>query len=188
MGISKISYICNSSAMGRKLWLTKKKTKMKLKVDKRFVRAGEIVTVRWDAEDGNSLCLVLHNGDREVMLNVPPSGEKQFRMKGKKGMHWIGLKARVGNVEKMKRHHFLVYGTAKTTDDFEYMDHEDTTLGRMQRNMRLWWNSFPPEKKRMYILLLLLMLYQFLAVSMPQLAGILLYAIIFWLFWQVIKR
>lgn len=161
---------------------------MKLQVNKRIVRAGEVINVKWDAEDGNEPRLVLHDGSREISLSVPSSGEKQFRMKGKRGIHWVALVCMVGNKQKRKRHHFWVHGSVKTTDEFEYMDHEDTTIGRMQRNMKLWWGSFAPEKKRMYILLLLLLLYQFLAAASPQLGGILLYGIIFWLFWQVIKR
>lgn len=161
---------------------------MKLQVNKRLVKAGEIIEIKWDAEEGNMPRLVLHNGEKEITLSVPQKGEKQFRMKGKKGLHWVGLLTMVGETEKRKRHHFWVYGSAKTTDEFEYMDHQDTTIGRMQDSMKRWWNMFSPEKKRMYILLLLLMLYQFLAVASPAVGGILLYGIIFWLFWQVIKR
>lgn len=161
---------------------------MKLKVNKRFVKAGDVIDVKWDAEEGNSPRLVLHNGNREAVLTVPMNGEKQFRMKGKKGLHWVSLKTMIGETEKEKRYYFWVYGSAKKTDEFEYMDHEDTPMGRAQQNLRRWWASYPPEKRRMYVLLLLLLLYQFLIAASPQLAGILLYAIIFWLFWQVIKR
>lgn len=161
---------------------------MKLNVNKRIVKAGEVINVKWNAEEGNSPRLALYDGNREIILTVPISGEKQFRMKGRRGLHWIALRTMVGETEKQKRHYFWVYGSAKTTDDFEYMDHQDTPVGRFQQNIKRWWDAFPPEKRRMYVLLLLLMLYQFLAVAAPQLGGILLYGVIFWLFWQVIKR
>lgn len=161
---------------------------MKLTVNKRFVKTGDVVNIKWDAEEGNSPRLILHNGTNEVTLSVPISGEKQFRMKGKKGLRWIELTTLVGETEKRTRRYLWIYGSVKMTDDFEYMDHQDTPVGRMQENMKRWWNSFTPEKKKMYVLLLLLMLYQFLIHAAPGLAGILLYGTIFWLFWQVIKQ
>lgn len=160
---------------------------MKLHVNKRIVRAGDIITVKWDQEDASNPRLVMHSGKRETELAVPGSGEKQFRLKGKKGIQWIGLKCYVGNKERFIKHHLLLWASHQATDDFDYMDKQDTWMGRMRTSVSRWWNYYTPEKKRLYFILLLLLLYQFMLAAVPQAAGILLYVIIFWLFWQVIK-
>lgn len=160
---------------------------MKLNVNKRIVRAGDTITVQWDEQEASNARLVLHSGQREMELAVPSSGEKQFRLKGQRGLQWIALKCYVGNSEKIIKHRMLVWGSHRRTDDFEYMDRQDTWMGRMQSGLKRWWNYYSPEKKRLYILLLLLLCYQFMATAWPQAASVLLYVIIFWLFWQVIK-
>lgn len=162
---------------------------MKLTVDKRFVKAGNVVEITWDAEGATSPRIVMHTGKRESTLSVPSSGSKRFRLKGVKGSHWIGLKVWEGNEEKTIKHRVFVYGKAPENDAFEYMDRQDNWLSRIKNYFKRWWSMFTPEKKRLYILLLLLLAYQTMfSLALFTVAQILFTAIIFWLFWQIIKR
>lgn len=164
---------------------------MRLNIDKRFVKAGTVIEVSWNAEEGNLPRLVLQSGQRETSLAVPLSGTKRFKMKGNKGKHCVKLVTNIYGKEKTISKRIFVYGNAEETDEFEYIDHGDaSTMNQWKASCSRWWNSYTPEKKRLYILLLLLLTSNIIR-SIPSLSflsDILFYAIIFWLFWQVVKR
>lgn len=162
---------------------------MRLKVNKRWVKVGDLITVNWNAEGTVSPRIIMHMGRRETALAVPDSGEKKFRLKDARGSHWIGLKVWQDGQEKLIRHRIFVYGKSQTGDSFEYMDRKDSWWCGLKTKMSRWWNCFTPEKKRLYILLLLLITYQTLFSFMLFTAcHLLLTGIIFWLFWQIIRR
>lgn len=162
---------------------------MELKVNKRFVKAGDVVEVTWDAGEATSPRLIMHTGIRESALAVPQSGTKRFRLKGVKGKHWIGFKAWDGNQERVIKHRVFVYGKSKESDAFEYMDNQGNWFTRAKLHMKRWWNLFTPEKKRLYILLIVLLVYNsLLSFGLYSISQILFTLILFWLFWQIIKR
>lgn len=162
---------------------------MKLKVDKRFVKAGDIIEVTWDAEEASSPRIVMHMGLRESTLSVPQSGSKRFRLKQANGKHWIGLKVWDGNKETTITHRIFVYGKTQESDSFEYIDKGSTWWRRTGDKIKRWWASYTPDKKRLYILLLLLIAYQGLfSFGYFYLCNLFLTGIIFWLFWQITKR
>ena len=162
---------------------------MQLKVDKRFLKAGNVVEVSWDAGDTTSPRLIMHTGKRESTLAVPQSGSKRFRLKGVKGQHWIGLKAWEGNQEKLIKHRVFVYGKSHDSDAFEYMDRPDSWISRKKVAIKRWWAMFTPEKKRLYLLLLMLLGYNMLlSFGLDSASQIVFTLIIFWLFWQIVKR
>lgn len=161
---------------------------MKLKVNKRFVKAGEVVEVSWDSEIATSPRLIMHTGIRESSLAVPESGSKRFRLKGVKGQHWIGLKAWDGNQERLIKHRIFVYGKSRESDSFEYMDKQNW-FDKLRQGVKRWWGMYTPEKKRLYVLLILLLVYNLLfSLALYNVAQILFMLIIFWLFWQIVKR
>lgn len=162
---------------------------MQLKVDKRLVKAGNVVEVSWDAGTSTSPRIVMHMGKRESTLSVPQLGSKKFRLKGVKGRHWIGLKAWDGNKEVIIKHRLFVYGKSYENDAFEYMDKREGLFSRFTHYVKHWWGMYTPEKKRLYVLLLLLLGYQLLfSFALYTVCHLLLTGIIFWLFWQVIRR
>lgn len=162
---------------------------MKLKVNKRFLKAGSVVEVTWEAEDVSSPRIVIHTGKRESTLAVPSSGSKRFRMKNAGLSQWIGLKAWVGKEEELLRHRLFVWGTYSEGDAFEYMDRRDSWWKRTLDGVKRWWNLFTPEKKRLYVILLLLVAYQtVLGMGYLYFSHLMLTAVIFYLFWQIIKR
>lgn len=164
---------------------------MKLSIDKRFIKAGDIIEVSWDCEEALSPRLVLNTSNHENVLSVPNSGTKRFRMKGRKGKHSIGLIAQKKGKDCKITKRIFVYGKMSETDEFEYVDRGDASpMNRWNNSIKNWWDSYSPEKKKLYILLLLLLLFHFLY-SIPAISAysnILFYGIICWLFWQVIKR
>ena len=162
---------------------------MKLKVDKRILKAGSVVDVSWDAEDTVSPRIVIHTAQRETTLAVPSSGSKRFRLKNAGLSQWIGLKVWDGHEEKLIKHRVFVWGRYTDSDAFEYMDHHDSWWTRTRNAVKRWWNMFTPEKKRLYVLLLLLLAYQtILGSGYLYAAHLMLTAIIFYLFWQIVKR
>lgn len=164
---------------------------MRLNISKRFIKAGNIIEVTWDTQEGNNPRLVLETGSRQSTLNVPPSGSKRFRLKGAQGKHRVILLADVNGKEKTLSKRIFVFGKAKETDDFEYVDRGDASpLNRWNQGISNWWNSYTPEKKRLYILLLCLMGIHLLSriPSVVFISEILYYILIFWLFWQVVKK
>lgn len=163
---------------------------MKIYVDKRFVKVGGVVTVRWDAEGATGPRIIMHMGRHETALAVPEKGEKKFRLKDSRGSHWIGLQSWVNGKEETLRHRVFVYGKPNVNGDkFEYLNGKPSWWNQIKERCKRWWSFFPSEKKRLYILLLLLIAYQVLFSFMLFTAcRLLLTGIIFWLFWQVIKR
>lgn len=162
---------------------------MKIKVNRRILKAGQVVEVSWEAESAVSPRLVIHTGKRESTLAVPVSGTKRFRMKTPGMSQWIGLKVWDGNEEKILKHRLVVWGRPAESDAFEYMDSHDSWWKRTRNAVKRWWNLFTPEKKRLYVLLLLLLVYQtILGLGYLYGAHLMLTAIIFYLFWQIIKR
>lgn len=161
---------------------------MRISINKRFVKAGEIVEVTWASEEGSSPRIVMHTGERETAIAVPENGSKKFRLKNAKGSHWIGLRCWVGNEEKLVRRRLVVWGKAKETDAFEYIDQE-SWWKRFSNGCKRYWDYFSPEKKRLYIILIFLIIYQLL-MSFHLLAAsqILMTVITFYIFWQVIKK
>lgn len=161
---------------------------MKLHINKRIIKTGDIVEVSWDAEEGSSPRLVMHTGFRETTLAVPETGSKKFRLKNAKGRHWIGLRCWVGNEDRLVKQRVFVYGTSKETDQFEYIDKESWWT-RFANKCKRYWNFFTPEKKRLYIILLLLLAYQVLmSFGLFAICHIMMTLITFYLFWQIIKR
>lgn len=164
---------------------------MQLNISKRFIKAGTIIEVTWDAQEGTNPRLVLETGTRQSTLSVPASGSKRFRLKGVQGKHRVTLFADVNGREKTISRRIFVFGKTKETDDFEYVDRGDSSpLNRWNNSVSNWWRSYTPEKKRLYILLICLMGIHLLG-SIPSVAfisEILYYVLIFWLFWQVVKR
>lgn len=164
---------------------------MRLEISKRIIKAGDILEVKWNSEEGTAPRLILQTGGREVSLAVPESGSKRFRMKKSKGNHSVALVTDVYGKEKKIKKRILVYGQAQETDEFEYVDRGDASpINQMNNRISMWWKSYSPEKKRLYILLLLLLCHHALG-SFPStaaLAEVLYYVLIFWLFWQVVKR
>lgn len=164
---------------------------MKLQINKRIVKAGDIIDVEWDSEEGNSPRLILKSGNNSTSLSVPLSGSKRFKMKGVKGSHSITLIADVYGKEKSVKKRIFVYGQKKETDDFEYIDRGDaSSINRWNNSIQQWWQSFSHEKKTLYKLLLMLLAYNALSTipAAADFALILFYGILFWLFWQVIKK
>ena len=162
---------------------------MKINVNRRILKAGQVIEVTWEAEGAVSPRLVIHTGKRESILAVPSSGTKRFRMKTPGMSQWIGLKVWDGNEERLLKHRLVVWGRPAESDAFEYMDHHDSWWKRTREAVKRWWNLFTPEKKRLYVLLLLLIVYQtILGLGYLYGAHLMLTAIIFYLFWQIIKR
>lgn len=162
---------------------------MKINVNKRILKTGQVVEVTWDAGGAVSPRLVIHTGRRETTLAVPSSGTKRFRMKNAGMSQWIGLKVWDGSEEKLFKKRLVVWGRPAESDAFVYMDHPDSWWKRTRHAVKRWWNLFTPEKKRLYVLLLLLVLYQaILGLGYFYAAHLMLTAIIFYLFWQIIKR
>lgn len=162
---------------------------MKLTVDKRLIKAGNVVEVSWDAGTATSPRIVIHTHNRESILSVPQTGTKRFRMKNSQGQHWIALKAWEGNTETVVKRRIVVYGTAQQNDSFEYMDNHNSWWNRKVDAVKRWWNSFTTEKKRLYIILLMLIAYQILfSFGFFYVCHLLLTLLIFYIFWQVIKR
>lgn len=164
---------------------------MQLNISSRFVKAGSIIEVSWDSQEGTNPRLVLQTGERQSTLGVPSSGSKRFRLKGAKGKHCVMLIAEVNGKDKSISKRIFVFGKAKDTDEFEYVDRGDSSpLNRWNNSVGNWWNSYTPEKKRLYIILICLMGIHLLG-SFPNLiivSDILYYILIFWLFWQVVKK
>lgn len=161
---------------------------MKLNISKRILKAGDVVEVTWDAEAAGSPRLVMHTGQHETTLAVPESGSKKFRLKGAKGQHWIGLRCWTGNKDKLIRRRILVYGKAQESDAFEYVNPE-SRWSRFKNTCKLYWNSFTPEKKRLYAILLSLIGYQILmSCQLFTASQILMTIITFYIFWQVIRK
>ncbi len=164
---------------------------MQLNISKRIVKAGDIVDVTWDAQEGTNPRLILETGNRQSTLSVPAAGSKRFRLKGSKGRHSITLITDRNGREKSLSRRIFVYGKAPETDEFEYVDRGDASpLNRWNNAVRNWWAGYTPERKRLYILLISLLAIHSLG-SIPSLstiAEVAYYVLIFWLFWQVVKR
>lgn len=161
---------------------------MNINISHRLLKAGNIVEVKWECTDADSPRLVLHNDKRETTLAVPPEGVKKFRLKGTSGMTWIGLRAYVNGQDKLIKRRLLVWGKAPKGDKFEYVDSNSGRPNRFKAAITRWWNMFTPEKKRLYVILLLLLAYQLVMAFSPIAAHWFLTGIIFWLFWNIIKR
>lgn len=165
---------------------------MRLNVSKRFIKSGEILEITWNSEEATAPRLILKTGSRQSSMAVPESGSKRFRMKRTNGGgHCVALTANVYGKEKTIKKRIFVYGKAKDTDEFEYVDRGDASpLRRWNGSIDQWWKSFTPEKRTLYKLLLLLLTCNFTR-SVPSLqpfSEVLFYIIIFWLFWQVVKK
>ena len=163
---------------------------MKLSIDKRILKAGSVIEVQWDNSGGANQELVVHTGNRESVLPVTMSGSKRLRMKGGHLLCWIGLRTQeYGRVRTLRRY-FLVYGKGETTDRFEYVgtNPSDSRLEQAKSAMRRWWNAYTPEKQRLLKILGIILVYEFVLPRNPGLASIVLTILVFYIFWQVIKR
>lgn len=163
---------------------------MKLRISKYLVKAGDIIEVKWDADEGTDPRLFLSTGNHDVSLSVPLNGSKRFKMK-KSGLHHVKLLTEVYNKPHSTTRYFYVYGKMKDTDEFEYVDRgEASPIHQWNNGVANWWNSFSAEKKRLYILLLLLLGINMLGSipSMHAMSTLLFYGTIFWLFWQIVKK
>ena len=88
------------------------------------------------------------------------------------------------------RRYFLVYWKGETTDRFEYVgtNPSDSRLEQAKSAMRRWWNAYTPEKQRLLKILGIILAYEFVLPRNPGLASIVLTILVFYIFWQVIKR
>ena len=164
---------------------------MRLNISNRIVKAGNIIEVSWDSEEGNNPRLVLETGVHQSVLSVPESGTKRFRLKGSKGKHCVKLYANVYGKEKCVSKRIFVYGKAMDTDEFEYVDRGTTSpLSRWNNYFHNWWNGFTPEKKRLYMILLSLLVIHSAGTvqGFAVFSEVGYYVLVFWLFWQVVKR
>lgn len=160
---------------------------MRLKIDKRLLKAGSIIEVTWDAEEASSPRLVMHTGTHETTIAVPESGSKKFRLKSS-GLQWIGLRCWAGNQDKLIRKHLCVYGKGSHTDKFEYIDRPNW-WSRLKGYCSKYWNYYTPEKRRLYVVLLMLIAYQILlSCGLFQVSQIAIMGITLYLFWQIVKR
>lgn len=161
---------------------------MKLNIDKRIIKAGDVIEVAWDAEQAESPRLVIHTGAHETTLSIPDSGSKKFRIKATKGQHWIGLRCMTGKEDKLDRRRFFVCGKMRESDAFEYVDKTDR-WGSMKEKCKRFWNSFSAEKKRLYGILLALLAYQgLMSFQLYTASQILMTILTFYIFWMVVRR
>ena len=164
---------------------------MRLNTNKTFVKAGDIIEISWDSEEGNSSRLVLHTGNKQNVLNVPLAGTKKFRMKSSKGRHSISLISNVYGKDRKITKRIFVYGKVKETDEFEYVDRGDASpINRWNSSIQQWWQNFTAEKKRLYVILLLLLAYNAMnaSQSLHDISTLIFYGTIFWIFWIIIKK
>ncbi len=164
---------------------------MKFNISRHILKVGDIIEISWNSEGANDPRLILNTGDRQSTLSIPETGNKRFRLKSSKMHQTVKLIANSNGKETCITKHLFVWGKKKETDEFEYVDLGDASpMKRWNSAIQNWWQSFTPEKKKLYFLLLWLLGFNIIR-SIPAIASaadIILYIAIFWLFWQVIKK
>ena len=164
---------------------------MKIRLNKRILRSGEILEVEWDSTGWTgSQALIVHTGGKETSLQVPLSGSKKLRMKGGSLVNWIGLRSwEYGRVRTVKRY-FLTIGKRRDTDEFEYVGQQPLrdNMDKFSNGFQRWWRRHTPEKQRLYIIALLLLLYQIILPHNFGFSNLLLTGTIFYIFWLVVRK
>ena len=75
---------------------------IELFIDKTTIKAGEILEIKWNCENADSMQLSINNGYKEVVTDIPMFGSKKIRLNRSKGKTKITLIAIVGG-EKISK-------------------------------------------------------------------------------------
>ena len=108
---------------------------MTFDIDRRTVTEGDVVEVRWQCAEAESVKLTLDNGYRSTDIPLENSGSKRFRLNRSKGRTHLTITVVINGKSYSKRINVRVKKMA--TVRAETVDQH----GRRQGALQLWWQN-----------------------------------------------
>ncbi|MBO4600457.1 MAG: hypothetical protein J5641_06930 [Bacteroidales bacterium] len=109
------------------------KQRMTFDIDRRTVTEGDVVEVKWQCDEAESVQLTIDNGFRSTDIPLETSGSKRFRLNRSKGRTHLTIAVVIGGKSYRKRIDVRVkkIPTVRT----ETVDQQ----GRRQGALKQWW-------------------------------------------------
>lgn len=104
-------------------------------IDRRTVTEGDVVEVKWQCAEAESVQLTIDNGYRSTNIPLETSGSKRFRLNRSKGRTHLTITVSIGGKSYTKRIHVRV--KKMPTVRAETVDQQ----GRRQGWLRQWWQK-----------------------------------------------
>ncbi len=104
-------------------------------IDRRTVTEGDVVEVKWQCDEAESVKLTIDNGYRSTDIPLETSGNKRFRLNRSKGRTHLTITVSIDGKSYSKRIHVRV--KKMPTVHAETVDEH----GRRQGWLRQWWQK-----------------------------------------------
>ena len=104
-------------------------------IDRRTVTEGDVVEVKWQCAEAESVQLTIDNGYRSTIIPLETSGSKRFRLNRSKGRTHLTITVSIAGKSYNKRIHVRV--KKMPTVRAETVDQQGRRLGWL----RQWWQK-----------------------------------------------
>ena len=109
--------------------------RMTFDIDRRTVTEGDVVEVKWQCAEAESVQLTIDNGYRSTIIPLETSGSKRFRLNRSKGRTHLTITVSIAGKSYNKRIHVRV--KKMPTVRAETVDQQGRRLGWL----RQWWQK-----------------------------------------------
>ncbi len=171
------------------------KPNLDFRIDKTTVVEGDIVYIQWSCPEAEQTQLIINNGFKANVLDVESTGNKKFRLNRSKGRTKLSLSVSLNG--KIHTKTIAVRVKKQKTINPEYVDanNQNKTLeglkGKWQNlktKIKYSWQYLPERKRLAYVILSLLAILMLLSSFFPQIIGIGVCVVAFYLLIVILKK
>lgn len=160
---------------------------MVFKVNKKKVKEGGIVEVKWNCPNASSATISINNGFKTSSLEVSAKGSKKFKLNRSNGETIISLESTINGVTSKESRNVVVVPNKKY-DSYKKISPFEEKFKKWWSNIKYSWRVLPPEKKQANIIIL--MIFVILIISSFYSPALIfgLGAISLYLLWTLMKK